>query len=155
MRLRHYMPADAPALSALYARSVIELGPRDYAPAQVSAWASRAPGANAMAARLGDGRLVLVALGEEDQPLGFFDLEPDGHIDLFYCLPEVVGTGVASALYERIEQEARGKGIARLYTEASEAARRLFLRHGFTELARRDFQIGSVPIHNFAMEKRL
>ncbi|MEN3950509.1 GNAT family N-acetyltransferase [Iodidimonas sp. SYSU 1G8] len=155
MRLRRYAPADAPALSSVYVRSVLGLGPRDYRPDQVSAWAGRAPGPDAMAARLGDGRVVIVALGEEDQRVGFCDLEPDGHIDLLYCVPEVAGTRVAAALLERIETEARAQGIARLYTEASEAARRLLLRHGFTELARRDFTLDSVPIHNFAMEKRL
>lgn len=155
MRLRRYAPGDAPALCVVLSRSVLGLGPRDYTPEQVGAWAARAPSPDAMAARLGDGRVVIVALGEEDQRVGFCDLEPDGHIDLLYCVPEVAGTRVAAALLERIEMEARAQGIARLYTEASEAARRLLLRHGFTELARRDFTLDSVPIHNFAMEKRL
>jgi putative acetyltransferase len=39
--------------------------------------------------------------------------------------------------------------------EASEPARRFFLKHGFSELHRRNFEIGGVPIHNYAMEKRL
>jgi hypothetical protein len=45
--------------------------------------------------------------------------------------------------------------LARIYMEASEAARRFFLRRGFEVLERRDLLIGEVPIHNFAMEKRL
>ena len=45
--------------------------------------------------------------------------------------------------------------MPRLYVEASELARRLFLRKGFTVVTRRDFAVGGVMIHNYAMEKRL
>ena len=45
--------------------------------------------------------------------------------------------------------------VPRLYTEASEAARRLFLKKGFTAMQRRDFEVAGVAIHNYAMEKRL
>jgi putative acetyltransferase len=39
--------------------------------------------------------------------------------------------------------------------EASEAARRLFERRGFTVVRRRDLDLDGVAIHNFAMVKRL
>jgi putative acetyltransferase len=39
--------------------------------------------------------------------------------------------------------------------EASEPARRFFLKRGYAVLERRDFEIGGVPIHNYAMERRL
>jgi hypothetical protein len=49
----------------------------------------------------------------------------------------------------------RARGIARLYTEASEPARRFFAKRGFVEVSRNDFEIVGVPIHNFRMEKSL
>ncbi len=151
--IRPFMPEDAPALAGVFRRSTEELGPRDYSPAQVAAWASRVPDASAFRSRLTDGRKVFVA--ELGKPVGFIDLEPDGHIDLLYVTPDVAGTGVAVALYKTLEQAARQTGLTRLYTEASEAARRFFLKQGFTELHRRDFDLSGIKIHNYAMEKRL
>jgi putative acetyltransferase len=67
----------------------------------------------------------------------------------------VIGSGVASALYDRLEQEAKERGLGRLFVEASETARKLFLRKGFTELKRSDFVLRGVRIHNYLMEKLL
>jgi len=52
-----------------------------------------------------------------------------------------------------LETAAAKRGIGRLYTEASEPARRFFERRGFILLHRRDFALAGVAIHNFAMEK--
>jgi putative acetyltransferase len=78
-----------------------------------------------------------------------------GHIDHLFCRPDLAGKGIASALYEALEQVARARRIQTLYVEASEAARPLFLRKGFVQLKRRDFCIEGVPIHNYAMAKSL
>ena len=76
-------------------------------------------------------------------------------ISITYCRPDFVGTGVASRLYDSLEQIARARGLPRLYVEASEAARRLFVRKGYSILERRDFLLGDVKIHNYAMTKAL
>jgi putative acetyltransferase len=54
-----------------------------------------------------------------------------------------------------LEAEAQQRGLTRLYSEASEAARRFFLKQGFTVTARRDFAVSGVAIHNYAVQKRL
>jgi putative acetyltransferase len=65
----------------------------------------------------------------------------------------MVGTGVGSAIYTEIEAAARKAGIAVLFVEASEGARRLFERRGFCVDARNDFIIDGVSIHNYCMSK--
>lgn len=155
MNIRLYRPGDACPIAALFVRSVEQLGPRDYSPQQVEAWASRAPSAERVHARATDGRTTLVAVDDTDRPIAFGDLESDGHIDFLYCAPEAAGTGVTSALYDELERIARERGITRLYSEASEAARRFFLKKSFLVRARRQLELDGVPIHNFAVEKTL
>lgn len=156
MTIRPYRSADAEALSSLYRRSVEALGPRHYDAAQVAAWAALAPSPESLRASRSDGRRTLVAVAEEDAPLAFADLEPNGHIHYFYCAPQAAGSGMAGALYAALEALAADSGLARLHVEASAGARGFFLRRGFSELARRDFAIGDgVAIHNFAMAKDL
>jgi putative acetyltransferase len=98
---------------------------------------------------------VLVAAGEPGHVVAFIDLEPDGHIDRLFCAPGAAGRGVASRLYDAIETAARAQGIRRLFTEASEPARRLFERKGFTVLERQDLILRGVPIRNYRMAKTL
>ena len=155
MRIRAYEARDAGDLAALYRRSVETLGRRDYSPDQVAAWASRTPDAVGFHARLSDGRAVFVSVDDADRPQAFADLEPDGHIDFLYCAPEVAGTGAVNELYAAIEALARQSGMKRIHSEASEAALRFFLKRGFVKLYRRDLLIGSVAIHNYAVEKVL
>ena len=155
MKIRPFQPQDAPALAALFHASVHRIGRPHYSPAQVDAWAPAVPDPARFRARAADGRALLVAVDESGAPLAYGDLEADGHIDHLFCRPDAAGTGVAAAVYAALEAEARARGIGRLYVEASEPARRFFLKQGFVLVARRDFEIAGVAIHNFAMEKRL
>jgi putative acetyltransferase len=141
-------------LADLYARSIRYFGPHAYAPEQVEAWAATASPAR-IAARCEDGRVVLVAVDERDRPLGYGDLEADGHLDFLYCAPEAEGKGIGSALYRALEKRARLQGIASIHVEASELARPLFERNGFRILRRNEVKIGAVTLHNFSMEKLL
>ena len=155
VRIRCYQARDAGALADLHRRSVEQIGPKDYTAEQVRAWAALGPSPTQIDARSADGRITLVAVDDGDRHLAFGDLEQDGHIAYLYCAPEAAGKGVIAALYDRLEQIARRRGMKRLYAEASEAARRFFLRKGFAVVARRDFEISGVPIHNYAVEKWL
>jgi len=152
--LRPYRPDDAAHLCDIFVEAVRGIGPSDYTPEQVEAWAAGAS-AERFGALAGDGRKVWVALDPTDLPCAFIDLEADGHVDFLYCRPAHAGTGAATALYSTLEAHAREFGLARLHTEASEAARRFFLKRGFAVTQRRDFPVNGVMIHNYAMEKRL
>ncbi|MGH9017723.1 MAG: GNAT family N-acetyltransferase [Acidimicrobiales bacterium] len=108
-----------------------------------------------LAEKAADGRVLLVALDRSGEIVGYGDLESDGHIDHTDCRPDVVGTGVASLLYDHLEAHARAGGTARVYVEASEAARRLFTAKGFAVVRRQDLVVWGVALHNYVMEKHL
>lgn len=155
VRLRDAVPGDGAALSALYAAAVRGQGAQSYNPAQIEAWAGLTPTGENLEARLADGRIRLVAMDADGRPLGFVDLESDGHIDLLYVAPDAGGRGLGRALLEAAERQARDAGLVRLYAEASERARATFEAAGFGVTARRDFEVAGVPIHNWAVEKAL
>lgn len=155
MKIRRYEAKDALPLAQLYVQSVEQVGPRDYSAPQIAAWLSLAPSPERIHALRADGRSRVVAVDDADRPLGFADLEQDGHIHFLYCAPDAVGQGVAAAIYDELEQIARDASITRLYSEASEAARRFFLKQGFVVTARRQLEIAGTAIHNYAVEKQL
>ena len=152
-KIRPYRTGDAPALADIFRRSVEGVGPRDYRPDQVAAWASRAADIDAVRTRCEDGRMVWVAVDSGDRPIAYIDLEADGHLDHLYAAPEAAGQGVATALYQELEGYARSEGITCIYVEASEAAKRFFSRCGFMVVKRSDFEVSGVPMTTTAWRK--
>lgn len=156
--IRPYRSGDAEAIAALTLAAIRTSAPRAYSPAQVAAWAERysVVGLLEAAAR---GDVFPVAVDDADRPLAYAVLAADGHLAMLYRHPDHAGRGLGRALLEEAEQAARDRGIARLFTEASELARPVFARAGYRLLHRHDFAIptaaGEVAIHNYAMEKPL
>lgn len=155
MQIRQFEPRDAADWARIFHTAVHQVGARDYTAEQCAAWSPEPAPIDRVLERACDGRRIWVAADAVDVAQGFIELEADGHIDCFYLAPEVAGTGIGADLYTRLEGEARNLGLSALYVEASEAARRFFLRQGFTEAGRREFERRGVMIHNYAMTKAL
>ena len=154
LRIRAFEQRDAADWARIFHSAVHGIASQDYSPEQLAAW-SPDPAPTARVLTHVQGREVWVAVDEKDRAQALIELEPDGHIDCFYCAPDHAGTGTASALYRHLETEARAAGISALYVEASEPARRFFLRHGFVIDHRRDFERNGVALHNYRMTKTL
>ncbi|SMQ74417.1 Acetyltransferase, GNAT family [Altererythrobacter xiamenensis] len=157
--IRQYREGDAGALAEITGAAIHAIGPRAYSRAQVMAWAARHPGAERFVSSATKGALIFIAVDDNDRPVAYALLEPDGHLDMLYCHPDHTRRGLAGQLLAEADLNARRQGISKLYTEASELARPAFQRAGYRVSHRRDFTIeyagGSVPIHNYAMTKTL
>lgn len=153
LTIRSYAPVDAIPLGRVYFRAVREGALKAYTAEQCSAWAPHAPASAVWRRRLAQGQTLVAE--QAGEPVGFMTLLPDGHLDLAFVLPEVMGKGVAAALYATLENRARVAAIAKLTSEASELARPFFLRHGWSVVQRQDLVRDGVPLHNYQMEKRL
>ena len=128
-RIRDYGAGDAPAIVRLFFDTVRKVNREDYSEEQVEAWAPGVPDPGEWHTRM-NGRRTLVA-EEEGGVVGFAELEDDGHLDMLYVREDAVGRGVGRRLYEAAVREARGKGLSRIFTEASVTARPFFERQGF------------------------
>ena len=153
LNLRAYEPDDAPALLALFRDTIRRVNARDYAPDQVRAWASDDIDTAAWAGRFA-GRFVVVA-EEAGRPVGFAELEPGGHIDRVYVSADHQRRGVGRALLEDVVDEARRRGIARLFVEASITARPFFESLGFAVLAPQVVSLRGTEFVNYRMERAL
>ncbi|HVJ81394.1 MAG TPA: GNAT family N-acetyltransferase [Planctomycetia bacterium] len=153
MNLRPYRPADAPALLALFKDTIRRVNARDYDEAQIRAWASDEIDESVWASRF-EGRFTAVA-EEAGKPVGFLELESDGHIDRTYVAADFQRRGAGRMLLEAALAEARSRGIGRLYTEASITARPFFEAHGFTLLAPQTVECRGQRFVNFRMERQM
>ena len=153
MTLRDGRPEDAEALIALYRDTIRHVNLRDYTAAQVAAWAPDEIPAAPWADRLADSRWTVA---ERDGAVaGFCELEADGLVRMLFVHKHHQGRGIAAALLERAEAQARAAGLTRLYTEASLTARPVFERHGYRVIDAQTVSIDDQRLRNFRMEKAL
>jgi putative acetyltransferase len=150
--LRPYRPDDAPALLTLFRDTVRRVNCRDYNPEQVRAWASDDIDPARWASRF-TGRFVPVAEAD-GRPIGFAELEADGHVDRFYVSADHQRQGVGRAMMDALLEEARRLRLGRLFTEASITARPFFESQRFDVLAVQVVTCRGVEFVNDRMERR-
>jgi putative acetyltransferase len=151
--LRPYQPDDAPALLALFRDTIRRVNSRDYSPTQIAAWASDDIDPAFWSGRF-TGRFVPIA-EEDGHPVGFAELESNGHIDRVYVSAEHQRRGIGQLLLAAIVAEAGRVGIVRLFTEASITARPFFEAQGFTVLAPQMVTCRGAEFVNYRMERVL
>lgn len=151
MEIREHRPADIPEISRLFFNTVRRINVRDYTQEQLRAWAPTIYPAAYWAERF---RTRKVFVAERDNEIrGFVEFENSGHIDCFYVHHQYQGKGVGSALFARIEEEARRYGVRRLYAEVSLTARAFFEGKGFLILESRNASYQDVDFQLYLMEK--
>lgn len=125
--IREYHAQDLDGVIDVFIRAIRETASRDYLPAQVDAWAHAD---RQLWSQRRMSRPTWVA-DVDGKPIGFIDLEPDGHIDMMYVDPHYLGQGVAKQLFQTVEAQARADGLRELHSEVSLTARPFFERNGF------------------------
>lgn len=153
MKIRLFRPEDATQIAQLFHETVREVNVRDYSIAQVQAWSPDDLDFRDWVTVCSQ-RFTYVA-DANGAILGFGELEPDGHIDCFYCHKHYQRQGVGRAIYQAIEVKARELQIDRLFTEASITAKPFFRSLGFELVAEQQVSCRGETFTNYRMEKSL
>ncbi|MCO7188607.1 MULTISPECIES: GNAT family N-acetyltransferase [unclassified Pseudoalteromonas] len=153
MDIKRYQSSWAREIADLFHSAVHAIAKDDYTQAQKAVWAPTPPDYAFWSKRLAN-KLPWVAV-LNGRIAGFIELDDDGHIDCAYTHPEFQGLGIASALYRKLETQAREQGLPRLYVKASKPARRFFATRGFAMVKRNEIVRHGVTLINYTMEKTL
>lgn len=151
--LRPYLAADAKRCAEIFRLSIEELAAEDYNEEQREAWASRADDEPAFGARLAEALTLLAVI--DGAVAGFASLKGAEEIDMLFVDPEFARQGAGRALIEALSKLAQARGAKRLTTEASDVAKPLFERHGFTAERRNLVRAGDQWLANTTMTKTL
>ena len=152
MKERPYESTDLPGVIATYTASIRSLAAPYYSPEQIAAWAPATPDAAQWEERLGHLHTIVA---ETDGILaGFASYTHDGYLDFLFTHPAFARRGVATELYQRIESILRARGLPRVTTHASLAARPFFDRQGFQLDAEECVECRGAFLRRFAMHKQ-
>jgi putative acetyltransferase len=153
IEIRLFEAQDAEQIAQLFHETVREINIHDYSSNQVRAWAPDdiyfrnwvEVCSNRFTYVADDGGVIA----------GFGELEPNGHIDCFYCHKNYQCCGVGRQIYQAIEAKAVELSVSRLFTEASITAKPFFQRMGFSAVKEQEVTRRGETFINYAMEKLL
>ena len=153
LSIRKYRADDAQALTEIFYNAVESLSGDGYSPEEVRAWAPLPIDYDDWKKRLAHHRPWVAVL--HSTPIGFISLLPNGEVGLAYIHRAFQRRGVASKLYEAVENEAHSNGIKHLHVEASHAAKPLFERLGYDVTDCNRVERRGMELTNWKMKKAL
>lgn len=138
MRIRVFQSSDINQMVSLFYETVHAVNARDYTKEQLNAWAPK----DEMDAKLINWKDSFVRnityVGViNDEIVGFGDMTHNGYLDRLFVHKNFQGQGIATALINKLETEARKIGLTKMETEASITAKPFFERHGYHVIAPR------------------
>ncbi len=146
--------ADIPEIQKLYQDTVLTVNRKDYSQEEVEDWASCGEDASHLCALLAEHR-YMVAVNDQNVIVGFTSINDDGYIHVMFVHKDFQRQGVATLLYQSIEQYAREKGIRRLTSEISITARPFFEKQGFIVDEEQKRKANKLRLTNYIMSKLL
>ena len=164
---RDVVLADSAMIADLFARSFVETFGALYRPDDLDTFlAGITP--ESFAEEIGNPEFALRVAQAGGEPIGFAKLgpptvqieTPPGTLELrqIYVLKPWQGKGVAQSLYGWAEEEARRRGAGHLQLTVyidNHRAKRFYERHGFGDVGRHAFMVGSHADEDIVMRKPL
>ncbi|KOP27170.1 acetyltransferase [Hapalosiphon sp. MRB220] len=153
MNIRKFHHQDTQEIMQLFYDTVHNINIRDYTQEQVDVWAPQYMDYQRWNEHLHSKMSYVAELDEKI--IGFAQLEPDGHIDCFYCHKDFQRMGVGSKLLDTLQTQAEALGIKRIFAEVSITAKPFFERQGFQIINQQTVERRGVKLINYRMDKHL
>ncbi|MFL0768417.1 MAG: N-acetyltransferase family protein [Prochlorococcus sp.] len=151
--LRPFTPADQSVAREIYTDAIDSQAGDLYSAEQISAWMALAWLPGVLDRPLAEGRGWVSTIDGEVEAYAL--RYPDDRLALLYCRGRSCRAGLATALLNQLEAEARAEGLMQLVTDASRCSVQLLLRCGWRLGSSQWIEIGGVAIERYPMVKDL
>ena len=152
LHIRKLKAADMDACIALFQNTVHVINARDYTQSQLNAWAPPTVDKKRWESLL---KNIAYVAEYEGQIVGFGDITHQGYFDRLFVHKDFQRKGVASALIQKLEEEAKEIGIKEINAEISITAKPLAEAFGYHVSKQQIKEINGEKLINFVMIKKL
>jgi putative acetyltransferase len=153
MHLRTFEPHDLEQILKLFHDTVHTISAKYYSPEQVQTWAPETVDAQKWLTNLTNNITYVVEM--DGIIVGFGDMTSTGYIDHIFTHTKYQARGVALAILNRLEADARALGIHKVTTEASITAKPLAERRGYKVVKEQRKMLRGVEFINYVMCKKI
>lgn len=148
MYIREYQHLDCIEMKELFYNTVHTINAKDYTPEQLDVWATKQSDLEEWCKSFRY-HYTLVAV-EDENIIGFGDIDSTGYLDRLYIHKDHQGKGVATAICDKLENAHKGT----IVTHASITARPFFEHRGYRVIKEQQVERMGITLSNFVMEKR-
>lgn len=153
--IRSYQNEDFETLLNLHAETVRSINALDYAPKQIEAWATKDEKDIASWQQILSNSYAVVA-ESQGHLVGFANLFINqGYVDRLYVHKDYQRRGIATALYNTLEEKAIASQIPLLTVEAGLTSRTFFEKMGFTLVIEQEKKVKDTSLTSYIMTKDL
>lgn len=149
MHIRTYQDTDLKMILDLFYNTVKTINSNDYNAIQIQAWLS---GVEEEAWHQSLAQHHSYVAIDNNQIVGFGDIDDAGYVDRLYVHKEYQGRGIASALLYKLEHSVHTLTIT---THASITAKEFFLSKGYQVIKFQQVERQGVLLTNYIMQKEL
>lgn len=154
LHIRIVTEADIAEIKDLFRETVLHINIQDYTLEEIEDWAS-CGNTDEHWKNLIDKFHFFVAENEMEQIVGFASISNEGYLHSMFVHKDYQNMGIASKLYEKIEQFARENKIYRISSEVSITAKPFFQRQGFGIEKEQNSQAKNLFLTNYLMYKEI
>ncbi|MFD2114638.1 GNAT family N-acetyltransferase [Paenibacillus yanchengensis] len=156
MVIVEFEEADTEEIVSLFYETVHSVNAKGYSQIELNAWAPLEEKTAKLAAwKVSLGRNLSYVAKVDNQVVGFSDMTHSGYLDRLYVHHCYQGQGIATALVDRLENEAKKINLLEIATDASITAKQFFERRGFMTTCPQTVERKGVKLINYKMIKKL
>lgn len=148
MIIRKYEPADCMNMAELFYNTVHSVNAKDYTEEQLNAWATGS--VDLVKWNQSFKKHFTVVVLEEDEIVGFGDIDETGYLDRLYVHKDFQRRGIATAICNELEEAVETTVIT---THASITAKPFFTARGYKVVKEQQVYRNGVVLVNYVMEK--
>lgn len=156
MELVKFNDSDIEKIVSLFYDTVHSVNAKDYSQTELDAWAPRdAKESKVKSWKESLDKNITYVAKINDEVVGFSNLTYSGHLDLLYVHKDYQGQGIATALVNQLESEARKLNLLEVDTEASITAKPFFEQRGYKIVCSQIVERNGVKLTNYKMIKEI
>ncbi|EON70653.1 GNAT family N-acetyltransferase [Lysinibacillus sphaericus] len=151
-----FKETDTEEIVSLFYETVHSVNLKDYSQEHLDIWAPKDEKEfKTKSWKKSLGQNITLVAKVNDKVVGFIDLTLNGHLDRLYVHKDYQGQGIASALVNSLESEAKKIKILEIDTEASITAKPFFERRGYKTVCLQTVERKGVKLTNYQMVKKI
>ena len=153
MFIRRLLDDEYDDVVKLITQTVHTVCANDYTKEEIDAWVPYNFDVNKFRTNICRCRNLVAVKG--GKIVGFISAEVSGYINRLYTHKDFLNQGIATALFNKIEQWAIQSGIPELSLDSSKTAEGFYLKMGFVKSGVSVMERGNVVFRNTVMKKKL
>lgn len=153
IQIRQAVLSDIENLKRLFQETVCFVNAKDYSADEIADWASCGEDTEHLTDLVNN--LHFIVAEKKDEIVGMASISKDGYLHSMFVHKDFQRQGVATILYEKIENHAQLNGVSRIWSEVSITAKGFFEKQGFFVEKEQKRKANKLYLTNYVMVKNL